>query len=288
LRAIATDRDPGEVWGLDPDERRDSGMDLPACLRPIGVSTVSTWWPTNRTIWQEEMPRRDGLDADGTWCVSPARQPRRMPAHDVEAISRVARSHQEDASVLQLERVAVLVGMQLHDAGVELGGKGGTQGIGVAMATTTLSASPAGRPTSPRTSPRSSRAGPPGRRSEPATRSGPRKPRGSRPPRPWSERNGPGRERHPASPLKRAELNKRSEAERLRQARTMSAHALAPQAVPDRDLLAWLPEIQPADLPGRYTARRKSWGIGGPCRVGHTGRLRGSDRAAVTAARERL
>ena len=171
-------------------------MSLGRTLRPIGVSTVSTRWPMNRNSrgWKTNRAAAPSI-RKGTWPDSRARQPGRVPAGDLEGDlgSRVARPDHQDATRLELGRVAVAGRVELDDAGTEVGGEGEAPGGPGRRTWRPPRCRPpsAGRPRRPRSGRRSATAGPRGRRSGPGAGTGSRRPPGSRPPGPWWGTSGP-------------------------------------------------------------------------------------------------
>src|SRR5919107_1476802 len=75
----------------------------------------------------EDEPRRSGSVTDGELSRGFARQVRGMrPGHlEGDLRSRVARANHQNGAFLELRWVAVLAGMELHDARMELTGEGG-------------------------------------------------------------------------------------------------------------------------------------------------------------------
>ena len=114
-------------------------------LRPIGVRTVSTRWPISRNISGRKTNRaRRALDPEGDMSALLSREPGRVLLDhlDRDLGARVPGSNDEHPALLELRRVPVLAGMELHDARVELARERRHAGDPwLAIATTTLSAS---------------------------------------------------------------------------------------------------------------------------------------------------
>src|SRR5215210_227596 len=120
-----------EVLWLDADEGPAGGEDLrthlPADRRAHGQHAVEDE-PEHQGC--QEKPCRGALDTERDVTGIPPRQPRRVSTRHFEGDlgTRVARSDNEDAPILQLGGVAELAGMQLDDAGIELSGERGHPG----------------------------------------------------------------------------------------------------------------------------------------------------------------
>ena len=153
-QAVAHADDPRHA--LDARARRDPSTSpgsaaSPPCasfgrtLRPIGVRSVSTWWPRKRMIAQERAARDGVSDAERGSAPCPARTATSGVRGELMAISapELPAPTTSTPPVAQLRRVAVLARVQLHDPRVELARRTpGPSGVRCAPdATTTWSAS---------------------------------------------------------------------------------------------------------------------------------------------------
>jgi hypothetical protein len=115
----------GEIAGTDPDERSAAGEDLRSDLAADGRVHGQHSVEQESEYQAKQQPCRHAVDAAGDVTDIPARQPRGVIVGDIQGDigSRVTGAHHEDTAVTQLDRVAVFMGMQLNDAGIELGGE---------------------------------------------------------------------------------------------------------------------------------------------------------------------
>ena len=100
-------------------------------LRPIGVRTVSTRWPMTRNNKGRKTNRAGArLDPEGDVTALLSREPGRVLLDDLDGdlAARVSGSDDEHAPFLELRGVAVLAGVELDDAWVELIGECGYPG----------------------------------------------------------------------------------------------------------------------------------------------------------------
>ena len=121
----------GEVAGLDPDPGQAPGGELgtlPAADRRVGGQHPEEHHPEDQP--DEQQPGRGALDPERDLADVPSRQPGPVRGRELERDlrPRVAGPHDQDVAVPQLGRVAVFGGVELDDAGVELGGEGGHPG----------------------------------------------------------------------------------------------------------------------------------------------------------------
>ena len=127
----ALDAGRGEILRLRPGPAASPvASSFGRALRPIGVPIVSTRWKTNRKNGNSE-PRRDALPCE-TGCG-----PTSCPTASVACVARqldgdlrprVAGADERTSPVLQLDGLAVVARMQLHDARVELARERGHPG----------------------------------------------------------------------------------------------------------------------------------------------------------------
>ena len=133
----------GQVLGLDPDQRHAMGKQLRAHLaahrRVHGQHAMEDEPETRGKKNRPAMPSM----RNGRWPVSlPDSQSGDQARPQGDLGARVARAHDEYASIPQLGGVPVGARMQLDDAGIKLPREGGTRGLcQFAIATTTFSAS---------------------------------------------------------------------------------------------------------------------------------------------------
>ena len=207
-------------FGLTRASGRPREWNFCRTIRPVGVLTVSTCETMNQITGMSS--RSPPASAAGGFLAGvPPRQPGpAIPGHlQGDLGPRVGGAYDQDAALLQLGWIPVFAGMQLDDARIELAGEGGDPGALVRPMPPRRGRPRTGGPRPPRrTGPPPWRARPRGRRFEQGDRIWPRRPPGSRPPRPWSGTTRQARGRASPAPRRSAGVNRRSESHRLRQA----------------------------------------------------------------------
>ena len=129
----ATGRTPAAARSRDLTRTRGRPLagelgTLPAADRRVGGQHPEEHHPEDQP--DEQQPGRGALDPERDLADVPSRQPGPVRGRELERDlrPRVAGPHDQDVAVPQLGRVAVLGGVELDDAGVELGGEGGHPG----------------------------------------------------------------------------------------------------------------------------------------------------------------